>query len=194
MGRILYGSAPDIFELFRFTGTGMRLFSGANTAPSAYFSIDGGNTKLADYGKTSDPSDFLNSGVQGSTDPFDEFYGGSTIENLSTVDKEQLVALGFHLATAPVTTTTIESIGSTSLVQVGSSYFLNSISSGSGPEKLPRHCGNVGGLGADCRGTDSRRLRCDMEKCHCGSIQCVEYRQRRQLHGASHRGRVRKQY
>src|SRR5207248_3597818 len=59
MGRVPYGSAPDIFDLFRFTSAGTRLFSSANTAPAAYFSIDGGNTKLADYGRTSDPSDFL---------------------------------------------------------------------------------------------------------------------------------------
>jgi hypothetical protein len=49
-----YGSAPDIFDLFRFTSAGTRLFSGSNTAPAAYFSVDGGNTKLADFGRTSD--------------------------------------------------------------------------------------------------------------------------------------------
>src|SRR3954452_20177420 len=83
MGRVPYGSAPDIFDLFRFTSAGTRLFSGSNTAPAAYFSVDGGNTKLADYGRTSDPSDFLNSGVQGSNDPFNEFYNGGTIQTLS---------------------------------------------------------------------------------------------------------------
>src|ERR1035437_801867 len=96
MGRVPYGSAPDIFDLFRFTSAGARLFQGGNTAPAAYFSVDGGSTKLADYGKTSDPSDFLNSGVQGPNDPFNEFYTGSTIQALSTADKEQLDALGFH--------------------------------------------------------------------------------------------------
>ena len=34
-------------------------------------SIDGGNTKLANFGQTSDASDFLTTGVQGSNDPFD---------------------------------------------------------------------------------------------------------------------------
>ena len=81
MGRVPYGSQPDIFDLFRFTSPGTMLFSGSNTAPAAYFSFDGGNTKIADYGKTSDPSDFLNSGVQGANDPFNEFYGGGTIQN-----------------------------------------------------------------------------------------------------------------
>jgi serralysin len=132
LGRVPYGSAPDIFDLFRFTSPGARLFSSSATAPAAYFSVDGGNTKLADYGQTSDPSDFLNSGVQGGNDPFNEFYTGSTLQSLTTVDKEQLDALGFHIS-APATTV-IEAVGSTSLIQVGINYFLDSITSGTGPE------------------------------------------------------------
>jgi serralysin len=133
MGRVPYGPQPDIFDLFRFTSVGTRLFADGNTAPASYFSVDAGNTKLADYGRTSDPSDFLNSGVQGFNDPFNEFYSGSTVQALSIVDKEQLDALGFHTM-SPVTTTVIEAFGSTSLVQAGNNYYLNSISSGSGPE------------------------------------------------------------
>ena len=66
------GREPGVgpFDLFRYTSPGNHLFSSANTAPAAYFSVDGGNTKLADFGRTSDPSDFLNSGVQGSNDRF----------------------------------------------------------------------------------------------------------------------------
>src|SRR6266567_5787757 len=97
MGRINDGPQPDIFDFFRFTSPGVRLFSGSDTAPAAYFSIDGGYTKLADYGQNSDPSDFLNSGVQGPNDPFNEFYTYSTIQALTTVDLQQLDALGFHL-------------------------------------------------------------------------------------------------
>jgi hypothetical protein len=136
LGRVPYGSptstSPDIFDLFRFTSPGTRLIDGGNTAVAAYFSVDGGNTKLADYGRNSDPSDFLNSGVQGPNDPFNEYYTGSTIQGLSAVDKQQLDALGFHTLT-PVTTV-IEAFGSTSLVQVGNNFYLNSISSGTGPE------------------------------------------------------------
>jgi serralysin len=97
LGRVPFGSQPDIFDLFRFTSTGTMLFSGNSTAPAAYFSLDGGKTKLADFGQSSDPSDFLNSGVQGSNDPFDEFYSGSTLQSLTAVDKQLLDALGFNI-------------------------------------------------------------------------------------------------
>jgi serralysin len=136
MGRVPYGSpyssSPDVFDFYRFTSAGVRLFDGNNTAVAAYFSVDGGNTKLADYGQNSDPSDFLNSGVQGANDPFDEYYGGGTLQSLTAADRAQLDALGFH-TTTPVTTV-IEAFGSTSLVQVGAYDYLDSISTGSGPQ------------------------------------------------------------
>ena len=98
MGRVPYGPQPDIFDLFRFTSVGTRLFSDSIPSSAAYFSVDGGTTKIADYGRTSDPSDFLNAGVQGGNDPFNEYYSGSTLQGLTTSDKEQLDALGFNLA------------------------------------------------------------------------------------------------
>ena len=63
--------------------------------------------------------------MQGSNDPFNEFYTGSTLQSLTTVDKELLDALGFH-TTAPalpdltasfdhVSSTTIAAGGSTSV-------------------------------------------------------------------------------
>jgi serralysin len=134
MGRVPYGSQPDIFDFYRFTSPGTNLLSGSSTAPAAYFSLDGGVTKLADYGRTSDPSDFLNSGVQGSTDPFDEFYSGSTQQQLTAMDLMQLDALGFHLTTNQQTQTVIEAFGSTKLVEVGSNFFLDPASGGTGPE------------------------------------------------------------
>src|SRR5437868_2607673 len=85
MGRVPYGAQPDIFDFYRFTSAGTRLFAGGATAPAAYFSLDGGNTKLADYGQNSDPSDLLNSGVQGPNDPFNEFYTSNTLRQLTTV-------------------------------------------------------------------------------------------------------------
>lgn len=131
MGRVPYGSAPDVFDFYRFTSPGVRLFSGSQTAPAAYFSLDGGVTKLADYGQNSDPSDFLNSGVQGPNDPFNEYYTGTTLQGLTSVDLKQLDALGFHLAVnSPAT---IEAAGITSLVQAGSDYFLDPTAGGAGP-------------------------------------------------------------
>jgi hypothetical protein len=93
------GREPGVgpFDLFRYTSAGQPLFSGSATAPAAHFSINGGSADLADFGRTSDSSDFLNSGVQGSTDPFDEFYTpGSTQQNLTAVDKELIDVLGFN--------------------------------------------------------------------------------------------------
>jgi hypothetical protein len=98
LGRVPYGTAPDIFDLSRYTAAGTRLFSGSIPAPAAYFSVDGGTTKIADYGLNSDPSDFLNSGIQGSNDPLDEYYSGSTIQGATLVDLIQLEVLGFHVA------------------------------------------------------------------------------------------------
>jgi YD repeat-containing protein len=98
LGRIPYGPQPDVFDLFRFTSAGTRLFSGGATAPAAYFSVDGGVTKIADFGKTSDASDFLNSGVQGPNDPFNEFYTGNTLQQLTAADLKQMDALGFHIS------------------------------------------------------------------------------------------------
>ena len=96
---------------------------------AAYFSIDGGNTKLADFGQASDPSDFLNTGVQGSRDPFDEFYSSNTIQSLTAVDLELLDVLGFNI-TGPVAAV-IESAGAASLTNIANHYYLyDSISSG----------------------------------------------------------------
>src|SRR6266446_5440969 len=131
VGRVPYGWQPDVFDLFRFTSPGARLFADGNTAPAAYFSVDGGYTKLADYGRNSDPSDFLNSGVQGPNDPFNEYYTYSTSQVLTTVDKQQIDALGFHLP--PPVTIVIEGFGSTKLVEVGNYFYLYSVSSGAGP-------------------------------------------------------------
>jgi hypothetical protein len=102
MGRVPYGDQPDIFDFYRFTSPGVRLFSNNTPASPAYFSLDG-TSKLADYGESSDPSDFLNLGVQGPNDPFNENYSSTTSQKLSAVDLKQLDALGFHIAAADTT-------------------------------------------------------------------------------------------
>ena len=55
LGRVPDGPQPDVFDPFRFTSPGVRLFQVYSTefpAPPAYFSVDGGITKLADYGQS----------------------------------------------------------------------------------------------------------------------------------------------
>jgi hypothetical protein len=104
MGRVVGGNALD---LFRYVSPGQHLFTSAIPAPAAYFSIDGGVTDLADFGRTSDPSDFLNRGVQdsglgGHEDAFDEFYGASSLLTLSPVDLTVMDVLGFTRASPPV--------------------------------------------------------------------------------------------
>ena len=98
IGRVPYGSEPDIFDFYRFTSPGTRLFTDNIPASSAYFSLDGGNTKLADFGISSDPSDFLNAPSSNLTpnDAFDEFYSNNTLQSLTTVDLQMLDALGFN--------------------------------------------------------------------------------------------------
>ncbi|HLG83175.1 MAG TPA: NF038122 family metalloprotease [Bradyrhizobium sp.] len=100
MGRVPYGQPsgpqPDIFDFYRFTSPGAQLFTDNIPASSAYFSLNGGYTKLADFGVSSDPSDFLNTGVQGSNDPFNEYYSSYTLQSLTPVDLKLLDALGFN--------------------------------------------------------------------------------------------------
>ena len=56
MGRFPVGPGIiDIFDFLRFSSPGVQLLAAGNTAPPAYFSIDGGVTDLADYGQTSVP-------------------------------------------------------------------------------------------------------------------------------------------
>jgi hypothetical protein len=94
LGR-LPGSALD---LFRFTSPGNRLFGDATPAPAAYFSLDGGVTVIANWGQSSDPSDFLNNGLT-PNDPFDEFTG--TLASLTTKDIQVTEALGWSLPPSP---------------------------------------------------------------------------------------------
>ena len=126
------GREPGVgpFDLFRYTSVGNHLFTLGSTAVPAYFSIDGGNTKLADFGQWSDASDFLTTGVQGSNDPFDEFYNSHTIQNLTNVDKELLDVMGFN--TTALVATVIKSAGATSLTETGNHFYLYD-STGAGP-------------------------------------------------------------
>lgn len=101
MGRVNGGNT---FDFTRYTSAGNHLFTAGGTSAAAYFSMDGGTTKIADYGTSSDPSDFLNGGVQdsglpgGNIDPFDEFYAGAgtPLQNMTTIGTALMNCLGFQ--------------------------------------------------------------------------------------------------
>ena len=95
MGRVNYGPQPDVLDLYRFSSPGTRLFAGGSPNSASYFSLDGGRTDLADYGQSSDPSDFLNSSGKTPNDPFNEYYNGSTIQGLTSIDNLEMEALGY---------------------------------------------------------------------------------------------------
>jgi hypothetical protein len=97
MGRVPGASG---LSLVRYTSQGNHLFTGGPPATASYFSIDGGVTKLADFGVSSDPSDFLNSPASSLTpnDPFDETIVGST---LTSVDLTMMDVLGFNVTSNP---------------------------------------------------------------------------------------------
>ena len=135
MGRVPYGPQPDIFDLYRFTSPGTRAVYEAAPPRPPIFRWMAATLKSPTWTEF-DPSDFLNSGVQGANDPFNEYYSGGTLQSLTTADKEMLDALGFHLTTAVATTinTDTNSVGSTSLVQFFGNYYLENASSGLGPE------------------------------------------------------------
>ncbi len=135
MGRVPYGSQPDVFDFYRFTSAGNYLLNGNSTAPPAYFSLNNGVTKIADYGQTSDPSDFLNSGLAGPTDPFNEFYSNSTQQQLTAIDLMQIDALGFHLL-SNTPQTVIEQAGATKLVEISNDYYFYPVAGGTGPELM----------------------------------------------------------
>jgi Ca2+-binding RTX toxin-like protein len=97
MGRVPGASG---LSLVRYTSQGNHLFTNGTPAAASYFSIDGGVTKLADFGVSSDPSDFLNSPSSNLTpnDPFDETIAGST---LTSADLIMMDVLGFNVTSSP---------------------------------------------------------------------------------------------
>src|SRR5262249_5079250 len=89
-----FGGAASELDLWRFTAPGVRFFDGNfTTTTDAYFSLDGGATVLAHWGKTSDASDFLNDNLTGN-DPFNEFVGN--FGNLTGLDLLITEALGYQ--------------------------------------------------------------------------------------------------
>jgi hypothetical protein len=100
MGRVQGDASnnPTSLALFRYTSPGQHDFFGddLNLGPS-YFSIDDGNSHLADFGRNDDAGDFLNPPYSSLTphDPFDELYDAQTQQSLTSVDTTMLDMLGF---------------------------------------------------------------------------------------------------
>lgn len=81
----------SVLALFRYSSPGTHYFGGSTPAPPTYFSVDGGQNVLADFGQSSDPGDFLNNSLT-ANDPFGEFVGGNSLTQL---DRTMLDMLGF---------------------------------------------------------------------------------------------------
>jgi Ca2+-binding RTX toxin-like protein len=80
-------------DLFRYSSAGTFQFIGGQ---AAYFSLDGGATRLANFGVTSDYGDFKN-GAAGltPTDPFDEILSS---DSWTALDSRVMDVLGFTLS------------------------------------------------------------------------------------------------
>ena len=122
----------DLFRIATSTlasTTHTRVFGGNLPPPdttAAYFSIDGGATRLADFGVSSDPGDFLNGGVQG-TDPFNETVGGFGITLVGLIFMD---ALGFQVANAaPSLIVLADSVG-----EDGPSFSMDLLTGASDPD------------------------------------------------------------
>jgi hypothetical protein len=100
MGRIFQNSSDYIMNLFRYDAPGHFQWTGRQPA---YLSIDGGSTRLADFGVSTDFGDFLPGGVQGN-DPFNERVSGNN--NLTAVDITTMDVIGFNRATGTPPPTT----------------------------------------------------------------------------------------
>lgn len=94
MGR-MFGSS--VLDLFRYTSPNVHDFSSDIPTVASYLSLDNGTTHLADFGQSSDPSDFLNSALT-PNDPYNEFYDSNTLQSLTSIDQTVLGLLGFDIA------------------------------------------------------------------------------------------------
>jgi hypothetical protein len=88
-------------DLFTYSAPGVLWIPNSTTA--GYFSLDGGKTNLGNF-SIADPADFVGSIIG----PFS--YGGYGIDSLTTLDRQELEALGFAVATQNITLPTNASV------------------------------------------------------------------------------------
>jgi hypothetical protein len=97
---LYHNTSYSELDLWRFTSQGNRLFDSNTTTPTAaYFSVDGGIKDLADWGQTSDSTDFRGTDSTPPSnltpnDPFDEIVGD--LGNFTGMDGAVMAALGFN--------------------------------------------------------------------------------------------------
>lgn len=97
LGRIgaLNDGYHTVLDLYRYSAPGVFQWHGGS---KAYFSINGGVTDLANFGTTSDYSDWNNDSLA-PNDPFDQIVTPSAA--WTTVDATVMNVLGFDLASSP---------------------------------------------------------------------------------------------
>jgi hypothetical protein len=93
-------SAFSALDLVRFVSAGNRLFTGRDQIPAmaAFFSVDGGTKKVADWA-TDSPADFLRppNSIFTPNDSFNNGGFGTTLLKLTTADIQLMEALGFRV-------------------------------------------------------------------------------------------------
>jgi hypothetical protein len=87
------GSFPDVADLFRYSSPGQRQWT---SGQPAYFSVDGGNTRLADFSTTFDQTLFTDLPAD---DPLRVPFT-SAATTLTSFDIEALSVIGFGVASA----------------------------------------------------------------------------------------------
>jgi hypothetical protein len=131
-GNVIGTIAMDLFR-YNENRSGSHVFDSGIPATPAYFSLDGGLTDTADFGIHSDPGDFLNSGVQGSTDPFDEFVSSSVSTALTAADLKLMDVLGYTLSQSAESA-------------IGGTPFRSGLQAGIQPTNAASADGNIGVL------------------------------------------------
>jgi serralysin len=118
----------SLLDMYHYTASGVHTYTGTTTN---YFSADGGHTNL-DYFNTisgGDPGDWA---ASAGADSYLAFSPTDQADVVSQADITTMNALGYE--NLPLSPITIESAGSTALMQTGNDFFLNSVGGGTGPE------------------------------------------------------------
>ena len=139
MGRMLLvggtigntSNSYDPLDLFHYSASATHDLAGSTPG---YFSINNGATSLNTFNTVAggDAGDWKGT----TTDAFNAFGTPGVVEPISTADITALDAIGWNAVTSspPPSTNVIEAYGSTSLVSIGSNFFLYPVGGSSGPE------------------------------------------------------------